>query len=135
SRRAFLTFLAASPVLAAVGFERSTLARMFDGTGRDSSAALATVHQAAQDASLITSAAEALDVFDFEPVAKKNIPVAHWGYLMTGSDDDATIRANREGFNRYALRVRRLIDVSKIDPSIDMLGVHWATPIVLCLVG
>jgi isopentenyl diphosphate isomerase/L-lactate dehydrogenase-like FMN-dependent dehydrogenase len=135
SRRAFLTFLAASPVLAAAGLERHTLTRLFAGTTRESSAALETVHQAAQDPSLIASASEALDVFDFEPVAKKNIPVAHWGYLMTGSDDDATIRANREGFNRYALRVRRLIDVSKIDPSIDMLGVHWATPIVLCPVG
>ena len=135
SRRAFLAFLAASPVLAAAGLESRTLTRLFSGTSRESSTALAVVHQAAQDAPLITTAAEALDVFDFEPVAKKNIPVAHWGYLMTGSDDDATIRANREGFNKYALRVRRLIDVSKIDPSIDLLGKRWNTPIILCPVG
>jgi isopentenyl diphosphate isomerase/L-lactate dehydrogenase-like FMN-dependent dehydrogenase len=135
SRRAFLAFVAASPLLAAAGIERPTVARLFAGSRRDESAALALIDQAAQDAALISSPGEALDVFDFEPVAKKKIPVAHWGYLMTGTDDDATIRANRDGYGRYALRVRRLVDVSKIDPSIDMLGVHWGTPIVLCPVG
>jgi len=135
SRRAFLAFVAASPVFAAAGVERAALARWLSNPRRDASEALSLVDQATQDAVLIASPGEALNVFDFEPVARKNIPVAHWGYLMTGSDDDGTIRANRDGFNNYALRVRRLVDVSKIDPSIDMLGVHWATPIVLCPVG
>ena len=105
------------------------------GSRRDWSEALALVEQTTQDAALIASPAEALNVFDFEPVARQRIPVAHWGYLMTGSDDDATIRANRDGFNRYALRARRLVDVSRTDPSIEMLGVRWGTPIVLCPVG
>jgi 4-hydroxymandelate oxidase len=135
SRRAFLTFLAASPVLAAAGLSGHTLTKLFGGTTRASSMALEVVHQAAQDPGLITSASEALDVFDFEPVAKKNIPVAHWGYLMTGTDDDATIKANRDGFNKYALRVRRLIDVSKIDTSVEIFGKRWDTPIILCPVG
>ena len=135
SRRAFLAFVAASPLLVAAGVERTTLTRWFGGSRREDAAALALIDQAAQDAALIASPGEALNVFDFEPVARKNIPVAHWGYLMTGSDDDGTIRANRDGFNRYGLRVRRLVDVSKIDPSIRMLDVHWDTPIVLCPVG
>ena len=135
SRRAFLAFVAASPLLVAAGVERTTLTRWFGGSRREDAAALALIDQAAQDAGLIASPGEALNVFDFEPVARKNIPVAHWGYLMTGSDDDGTIRANRDGFNRYGLRVRRLVDVSKIDPSIRMLDVHWDTPIVLCPVG
>ena len=117
SRRAFLAFVAASPLLAAAGVDRGALARWV------------------QDPALIASSGEALNVFDFEAVARKNIPVAHWGYLMTGTDDDGTIRANRDGFNRYALRVRRLVDVSRVDPSIEMLGVRWDTPIVLCPVG
>ena len=45
-----------------------------------------------------TDPKEALDVFDFEPVARKNLPPAHFGYLATGSDDEVTLRANREGF-------------------------------------
>jgi isopentenyl diphosphate isomerase/L-lactate dehydrogenase-like FMN-dependent dehydrogenase len=135
SRRAFLAFVAASPLLAAAGVEPARLARLLGGPRRDQAAALSLLDQATQDAALISSPGDALDVFDFEPVARKNIPVAHWGYLMTGTDDDATIRANRDGFSRYALRVRRLVDVSRIDPSVDMLGVRWATPIVLCPVG
>ncbi|HEX5217204.1 MAG TPA: alpha-hydroxy acid oxidase [Vicinamibacterales bacterium] len=130
-----MAFVAASPLLVAAGVERTTLTRWLGGSRRENSAALALIDQAAQDAALIASPSEALNVFDFELVARKNIPVAHWGYLMTGSDDDGTIRANRDGFNRYGLRVRRLVDVSRIDPSIRMLDVNWDTPIVLCPVG
>ena len=47
---------------------------------------------------LISDPKEALDVFDFEPVAKKNLPLAHFGYMVTGIDDEVTLRANREAF-------------------------------------
>ena len=135
SRRSFLTFLAGSPLFAAAGLDVRSIARLMHGTPRDQSAALDLVQQAAQDPVLINDASEALDVFDFEPVARKKLPPAHWGYLATGTDDDGTIRANREGFTRWDLRPRRLIDVSHVDPSIEMLGVRWETPIVLNPVG
>jgi isopentenyl diphosphate isomerase/L-lactate dehydrogenase-like FMN-dependent dehydrogenase len=63
------------------------------------------------------------------------VPPAHFGYLQTGVDDDATIRANRQGFERYALRVRRLIDVSKVDMSTSLFGTTWDSPIVLAPVS
>jgi isopentenyl diphosphate isomerase/L-lactate dehydrogenase-like FMN-dependent dehydrogenase len=107
SRRAFLSFLAASP-LAAAGDE-------VEG--------------------VISSPKEAMNVFDFEPVAKRKLPPAHYGYIATGVDDDATLRANREGFSRYQIRSRRLIDVSKIDTSVRLFGVDWRTPIVLAPAG
>jgi 4-hydroxymandelate oxidase len=135
SRRKFLAFLAGSPLLAVAGVDLSSLERMFGGTARDQSKGFDLLAQAAQDPELISSPREALNVFDFEPVAKKKTPVAHWGYLMTGSDDDATIRANREGFNHYALRMRRLVDVSKVDPSVQLFGTKWDTPIVINPVG
>jgi hypothetical protein len=47
---------------------------------------------------LIADPAQALDVFDFEPVMKKNVPPAHFGYMATGVDDELTLRANRQGF-------------------------------------
>jgi len=37
---------------------------------------------------LIADPKEALDVFDFEPVMKKNVPPAHFGYMATGVDGD-----------------------------------------------
>ncbi len=65
----------------------------------------------AQD--LIASPKDAINVFDFEPIARKNVPPAHFGYMASGIDDEVTLRANREGFLKFQLRPRRLNDVSK----------------------
>jgi isopentenyl diphosphate isomerase/L-lactate dehydrogenase-like FMN-dependent dehydrogenase len=84
-----------------------------------------------QSDDLISSADQALDVMDFEPVARKLVPPAHFGYLATGVDDDATVRANREGYSHIQIRSRRLVDVEKIDMSRTIFGTKWDTPIVL----
>lgn len=76
-----------------------------------------------------------LDLFDFEALAKKTLPVAHFGYLATGTDDERTLVANREAFGRYQLRVRRLIDVSRVDTAMTMFGRTWSSPLVLAPVG
>jgi isopentenyl diphosphate isomerase/L-lactate dehydrogenase-like FMN-dependent dehydrogenase len=135
SRRRFLGFLAGSPLFATGGVDLAALRRLFRGTSPEQRRALGLIQQAAQDPPLISAPGQALDVLDFESVARKTLPPAHWGYLATGTDDDATIAANREGFQRYALRMRRLVDVSRVDPSVELLGVRWPTPIVLCPVG
>ncbi|MEX2154758.1 MAG: alpha-hydroxy acid oxidase [Gemmatimonadaceae bacterium] len=135
SRRQFLAFLAGSPLCAAAGLDFSSLSRLFGGTTRERSRAIELVEQASQEPVLIPTARHALSVFDFEAVAKSKLPPAHWAYMATGSDDDGTIRANREGFNRYELRMRRLVDISTIDTSVELIGTRWATPIVLCPVG
>ena len=79
---------------------------------------------------IIEAASQALNVFDFEAVARERLPAAHFGYLATGSDDDGTIGANREGFTRFQLRVRRLVDVREIDMSFKLFGSTWSTPII-----
>jgi 4-hydroxymandelate oxidase len=117
SRRAFLRFLAASPLLACLDLPHDWFTAL------------------AQEPDLIKAAKDGLDVFDFEAVARGNLLPAHWGYLATGTDDDGTVRANREGFNRYQLRMRRLIDTSKVNMSVTMLGARWDTPILLCPCG
>jgi len=135
SRRQFMAFAAGSPLLAAAGVDLDSLRRLLGGNARDRAKALGLLQQVSQEPELIASPADALNVFDFEPVAKKKLPPAHWGYLATGSDGDETIRANREGYARWDLRVRRLVDTSKLDTSIQMLGVKWPTPIVINPVG
>ncbi len=136
SRRNFVRFLAASPLFASAGIDHSSLTRLLTGTSREQSEAFGLIDEVtAQDPTLIAAAGDALDVFDFEPVAKKKIPPAHWGYLITGTDDDATIKANRDGYQKWALRPRRLVDVSKLDTSVDLLGHKYDTPIVLCPLG
>jgi 4-hydroxymandelate oxidase len=87
------------------------------------------------DGDLIASAAEALSVLDFEPVAKAKLPPWHWAWLSTGGDGGETMRANREGFDRYQIRARRLVDMSKIDTSVRLFGQTWETPIYMSPVG
>ena len=126
SRRMFLAFLAGSPLLAA--------ASAWYRRPADALAAAQAAVERPQNA-LIPSASEALDVFDLEAVAHAKLPPAHWGYLATGTDDDATIEANREGYRRWAIRPRRLVDVSHVDPAVQMLSKTWPTPIVINPVG
>jgi 4-hydroxymandelate oxidase len=124
SRRRFLQFLAASPLLAA-----SDLAAMAAETP---SRLPDPMIWAPRDIDkLISSPKEAINIFDFEPVAAKNIPPAHFGYMTGGVNDDVTLRANREGFQKFQLRPRRLVDVSKVDMSTEILGVKYDTPIFL----
>lgn len=74
-------------------------------------------------------------VMDFEARGKAAIPPAHWGYLSTGVDDDATLRANRAAFEKLFLRPRRMIDVTSIDTSVTLFGEKWDTPIILAPAG
>jgi isopentenyl diphosphate isomerase/L-lactate dehydrogenase-like FMN-dependent dehydrogenase len=84
---------------------------------------------------LIASPKDALSVFDFEPVMRKNVPSAHFGYMATGLDDEATLRANREGFRKFQLRPRRLVDVTKVDMRIELFGATYDSPIVIAPTG
>src|SRR5258708_25879819 len=84
---------------------------------------------------LIKSPKEAINVFDLEPVCRQNVPPAHFGYMASGIDDEVTLRRNREDFLKFQLRPRRLVDVSKVDMSVDILGTKYSSPIVLAPVG
>jgi isopentenyl diphosphate isomerase/L-lactate dehydrogenase-like FMN-dependent dehydrogenase len=130
-----MAFVAGSPVLANGGPGLEFIKRLLQGNPREQGKALELIHQAAQEPELIASAGEALDVFDFEPVAKKKLPGAHWGYLATGTDGDETIRANREGYAKWDLRVRRLADLRGLNASVDILGTKYPTPIVVNPLG
>jgi 4-hydroxymandelate oxidase len=123
SRRRLLQFLAASPL-----FAPAALAEAF----RPQDPAEWAPRDLEQ---LIADPTQALDVFDFEPVMKKNVPPAHFGYMATGTDDELTLRANRAGFRKFELRPRRLTDVSRIDMSADILGATYDSPIVIAPTG
>ena len=83
---------------------------------------------------LISSSDEALTVFDFEAVAKAKLHHGHVAFLG-GTEDETTYRANREGFEQYQLRVRRLVDISKIDMGVSLFGINSHAPIILCPCG
>jgi 4-hydroxymandelate oxidase len=110
NRRAFLKFLAGSPLFAMAPLQ-------------------------SLEEFVISDPAQAINVLEFEAAARKALPPAHWGYLTTGVDDDATLKANREGFSHYQLRSRRLVDTTNVDMSVDLFGTKWETPIVLAPSG
>ena len=109
ARREFLKLLAASP--------------------------LAAMRLQSQEPTLIGAPKEALNVLEFEAVAKKNLPPAHFGYMATGVDDDAGSAGQSRGFKKYQLRPRRMVDVSHSDLSVEVLGTKWDTPLLICPVA
>jgi 4-hydroxymandelate oxidase len=131
SRRRFLKFLAGSPLLALCDPTGSLEALI--GAGFQKATASSLDEPSVQK--LIASPDQALNVFDFETVAQKTIPVAHWGYLATGVDDDVTLKSNHAAFSKFQIRPRRLIDVTRIDTSTEIFGVKWKTPIIISPVG
>ena len=116
NRRDFFRFLAASTALAP--------------------SVRAQFQQLAHAQSLgLNSAQQALQVTDFEEIARQQLGLSHWGFMSTGVDDDRTMAANVQAFGRIGLRPRRLVDVSKVDLSTQVLGETWQTPLFLCPVG
>lgn len=136
TRRKFLKMLGASPLITGSSMLAGTLADLLRAEPLKEEhfwGWLESLHE--QSDSVISSPDQAFDVTDFEPAARKAIPPAHWGYLTTGVDDDATVRANRDGYAHVQIRSRRLVDVAKIDMSRTIFGVKWDSPIVLSPVG
>jgi len=78
-RRAFLKFLAGSPYIATLG--------------GFSAAAFDTQQAATAVGDVITDPKDALDVMDFEEAAHRKVAPGHWAYMVSGTDDDGTIRA------------------------------------------
>src|SRR5438270_5175891 len=128
ARRQFLQFLAASPIAAA---SPAVLAQLLPKSRLPDPMMWAPL-DAKQ---LIKGPKEAINVFDFEPVARQNVPPAHFGYMASGIDDEVTLRANREDFLKLQLRPRRLVDVSKVDMSTEILGVKYPSPIIVAPIG
>jgi isopentenyl diphosphate isomerase/L-lactate dehydrogenase-like FMN-dependent dehydrogenase len=116
-RRAFLRFLASSPYIAALGGVR------------------AAAFQTQQNSEVITDPKDALDVMDFEEAARRKVGNGHWAYMISGVDDDLTIKANREGFRHVQLRPRRLFDATKVDMKTEWWGTAYNSPIFLCPTG
>jgi 4-hydroxymandelate oxidase len=126
SRRRFIKYLAASPLFAGTALSALAEETQFPERPPDP-----YVWAPRDYEHLISDPKEALDVFDFEPVMHKNVPPAHFGYMASGVDDDVTLRSNRQGFLKFQLRPRRLVDVSNVDMSTEILGQKYETPIII----
>ena len=80
-RRAFLSFLAASPILAYAGLNSRWVEEVL----------AAPVPQ--QNEVVIKSVKEALNVFDFDAAARVKLTPAHYTFITDGSFNNETLRA------------------------------------------
>jgi 4-hydroxymandelate oxidase len=117
NRRAFLRFLAGSPYIAALG------------------GIPGFAQHAPEIAEVIADPKDALNVMDFEEAARRKVMAGHWAYMVSGVDDDLTIRANREGYRHVQLRPRRLRDATKVDMRTELFGTTYDSPIFTCPTG
>ncbi len=49
-----------------------------------------------------------------------------FGYYVSGSESESTLRDNEESFKRYRLVPRLMVDVSKVDTTVQLLGERHA---------
>ena len=104
-------------------------AAVFGGLGLVGCAATARPRPAPADLEALLSAA------DFEVEARARLSEMAYGYVTGGAGDETTLRWNREAFERLALRPRTMIDVSRLDTGVTLLGQALPHPILLAPTG
>lgn len=71
------------------------------------------------------------NLLELEARAQAKIPEPTFHYIAGGAEDGVSLRRNREAFARWALRPRVLVDVSKRDTSVEVLGARLSMPILV----
>jgi 4-hydroxymandelate oxidase len=118
TRRAFMGGLGALPALGALADETAPPSVLFH-----------------REPPPVTEAGQLLDVMEFEPLARRALPPAHYAYIATGVDDDLTVARNHDALAHYQIRARRFADLTHLDSSRRVLGEHWPSPLYLSAVS
>jgi 4-hydroxymandelate oxidase len=72
---------------------------------------------------------------DFETLAKPRLTPSAYAYISGAAGDELTMRRNREAFAAIRLKPRVLVDASRLDTRIDLLGAKLNFPILLAPVA
>jgi isopentenyl diphosphate isomerase/L-lactate dehydrogenase-like FMN-dependent dehydrogenase len=70
-----------------------------------------------------------------EDAARERLEPGPFGYVAGGAGSGATVRANREAFDRWRIVPRMLTDATKRDLSTTVLGTSMPAPVLLAPVG
>ena len=71
------------------------------------------------------------NIAQYEDAARALLTPAIYDYYAGGAEDELTLQWNETAFRKFALRPRVLVDVSRIDPSVELLGDRLAFPVLL----
>jgi 4-hydroxymandelate oxidase len=77
----------------------------------------------------------ARDLRELEALARASLPAPAWTHLTSGAGDELSLRANTERFGAIRLAPRCLVDVSRIDTAVTLLGASLPHPILLAPTG
>jgi 4-hydroxymandelate oxidase len=72
-----------------------------------------------------------VNVDEVETLARRRMRPADYDYYAGGAEDERTLTRNRDGFSRYALLHRVLVDVDHVDTGAEILGSRVATPVAV----
>ena len=79
--------------------------------------------------------AEPINLLEMEALAQEKLPQGAFDYMAGGAHDEVTLRANRDSFDRIALKYRVLVDVSECDLSTTVLGQEVSMPALIAPVA
>jgi L-lactate dehydrogenase (cytochrome) len=72
---------------------------------------------------------------DWERAAEEKLDPGAFGYIAGGAGAEATMRANRDAFERWRIRPRMLTGNAVRDISVDVLGTRSPAPFFLAPIG
>jgi len=76
-----------------------------------------------------------VNLFDIERLGRDALDSSAADYIAGGSEDELTLRGNREAWEALALRPRCLVDVSARDMSTTLLGAPLTLPVLVAPTG
>ena len=83
----------------------------------------------------MTDVSQINTLFQFLPLAKRNVSPSAWDYMMGGSETETALNRNRRALDCLAFRPRVLCDVEHVDTSTTLLGQMLKVPIILAPIG
>ncbi|MGI5134285.1 alpha-hydroxy-acid oxidizing protein [Streptomyces sp. CA-106110] len=72
---------------------------------------------------------------ELEPLAQAAMPASMRSYVMAGSGDEHTQRANVTALGRWGLTPRMMVGATERDLSVDLFGMHLPSPLFMAPIG
>jgi (S)-mandelate dehydrogenase len=83
----------------------------------------------------LRTASAAISIEDLRRAARARLPRSVFEFFDGGAEDEVTLRANRQAFERLRLLPRVLVNVASVDTSIRIFGAPSKLPIAIAPTG
>lgn len=77
----------------------------------------------------------AVNIEDLRRLARRRLPRSVFDFFDGGAEDETTLRANRAAFERVRLLPKVLVDVSRVDTRVELLGKPSKLPMAIAPTG